>query len=65
MNLILTIFNMDLFKRKDKKDLQGSSFKCNICNMEFNDKDRLRRHTRKAHSKSDGDMPNPNPFGGF
>jgi uncharacterized C2H2 Zn-finger protein len=56
---------MDLFKRKDKKELQETSFKCNRCSMEFNDKDRLRRHTRKAHSKSDGDMPNPNPFGGF
>jgi hypothetical protein len=64
---------MDLFRRKDNNNKKGeekemqqkTSFRCSSCDMEFNDKDRLRRHTRKAHSKGDGDMPNPNPFGGF
>jgi hypothetical protein len=70
---------MDLFRRKgntnnkkgggeEEKEMQQqqqTSFKCSSCDMKFNDKDRLRRHTRKAHSKGDGDMPNPNPFGGF
>jgi uncharacterized Zn-finger protein len=67
---------MDLFRRKDnnnnkkggeEKEIQQqkTSFKCSSCGMKFNDKDRLRRHTRKAHSKGDGDMPNPNPFSGF
>ena len=64
---------MDLFRRKNNNNKKGeekeiqqqTSFKCGSCDMKFNDKDRLRRHTKKAHSKSDGDMPNPNPFGGF
>ena len=64
---------MDLFRRKNNNNKKGeekeiqqqTSFKCSSCDMKFNDKDRLRRHTRKAHSKGDGDMPNPNPFGGF
>jgi uncharacterized Zn-finger protein len=64
---------MDLFRRKNNNNKKGeekeiqqqTSFKCSSCGMKFNDKDRLRRHTKKAHSKSDGDMPNPNPFGGF
>ncbi len=32
--------------------------------MKFDDKERMKRHMRKAHSeKGGGDMPNTNPFG--
>jgi hypothetical protein len=31
--------------------------------MKFEDKDRLKRHTKKAHSEKGGDMPKFNPFG--
>jgi uncharacterized C2H2 Zn-finger protein len=55
---------MDLFRRKNKEDQKG--FKCEYCNLKFDDKDRMKRHVRKAHSeKGGGDMPSSNPFGGF
>jgi uncharacterized C2H2 Zn-finger protein len=55
---------MDLFGK-----LRGSReqkvWKCEHCNMTFDDKERMKRHKRKAHGeKSSGDdMPNMNPFG--
>jgi uncharacterized C2H2 Zn-finger protein len=53
-----------LFKRK-QKDRKGI-LKCKYCDMKFEDKERLKRHVRKAHSEKDkgSNMPNPNPFGG-
>lgn len=55
------MFKIDLFKKKGKTD---KVFKCKHCNLEFEDKERLNRHSRKAHSeKGDGEMPNRNPFG--
>jgi uncharacterized C2H2 Zn-finger protein len=56
-------FSMDLFRRKNKEDQKG--FKCEYCNLKFDDKDRMKRHVRKAHSEKGGDMPSSNPFGGF
>jgi uncharacterized C2H2 Zn-finger protein len=39
-------------------------WKCNYCDMIFDDKERMKRHIRKAHGGKDrGDMPNMNPFG--
>ena len=38
---------MGLFKSKDKEG--NRIFKCKHCDMEFDDKERLRRHDRKAH----------------
>ncbi|MDQ3999157.1 MAG: hypothetical protein M3208_02940 [Thermoproteota archaeon] len=55
---------MDLFSKK-----RGSSeqkiWKCEHCNMTFDDKERMKRHKRKAHREKSGgdDMPNMNPFG--
>ncbi len=40
---------MDLFRRKNKEDQKG--FKCEYCNLKFDDKDRMKRHVRKAHSE--------------
>ena len=37
--------------------------KCKYCDMIFEEDDRLRRHIRKAHSETNSDMPNFNPFG--
>ncbi|HEX2615397.1 MAG TPA: C2H2-type zinc finger protein [Nitrososphaera sp.] len=56
---------MGLFGRKggDSSE-QKKVFKCPHCNMTFDDKERMKRHTRKAHGeKGGGDMPNVNPFG--
>jgi uncharacterized C2H2 Zn-finger protein len=54
---------MNLFGR-----IRGGSeqkvWKCEHCSMVFDDKDRMKRHMRKAHGeKGGGDMPNMNPFG--
>ncbi len=38
---------MGLFKRKDKEG--NRTFKCKHCDMELDDKERLKRHDRKAH----------------
>lgn len=54
---------MGLFKGKEKKPQQF--VKCKYCDMKFEDNDRLKRHSRKAHKEKGGDLSNPNPFGGF
>ena len=36
---------------------------CKYWSMKFENKERLEKHTRKAHSEKGGDMLNPNPFG--
>ena len=56
-------FTMGLFKGKEKKPQQF--VKCKYCDMKFEDNDRLKRHSRKAHKEKGGDLSNPNPFGGF
>jgi uncharacterized C2H2 Zn-finger protein len=54
---------MNLFRKKYQEGL--TEFKCKYCGMKFDDKERLRRHSRKAHSENDDFTPNVNPFGGF
>ncbi|HVX02893.1 MAG TPA: C2H2-type zinc finger protein [Nitrososphaera sp.] len=55
---------MRLFGRKKEGGETGKTFKCQYCDMKFDDKERMKRHMRKAHSeKGGGDMPNTNPFG--
>lgn len=61
---------MKLFSKKkssknvEKRDTKDSNLKkCKHCDMRFDDDERLRRHVRKAHNESNGDMPNLNPFG--
>jgi len=55
------MFKIDLFK---KKEGTIKVFKCKYCSLHFEDKERLNRHSRKAHSEKGGnDMPNRNPFG--
>jgi uncharacterized C2H2 Zn-finger protein len=56
---------MGLFGKKGSDSgEQKKVFKCPHCNMTFDDKERMKRHTRKAHGeKGGGDMPNVNPFG--
>jgi uncharacterized C2H2 Zn-finger protein len=56
------MFKLDLFKRK-KKD-EKELIKCKYCDMKLGDKERMKRHVRKAHSEKGGDMPKFNPFGG-
>jgi uncharacterized C2H2 Zn-finger protein len=55
---------MDLFS-KIRGGNEQKLWKCEHCNMTFDDKERMKRHKRKAHGeKSRGDdMPNMNPFG--
>jgi uncharacterized C2H2 Zn-finger protein len=54
---------MDLFGRKRGGSKQ-KVWKCEHCSMIFDDKERMKRHIRKAHGeKGGGDMPNMNPFG--
>ena len=55
---------MGLFNKK-KEELTRRTFKCKDCNMEFDDKERLKKHSKKTHSEKGGHMTNPNPFGGF
>jgi uncharacterized C2H2 Zn-finger protein len=47
-------YNMRLFKRKEKeKDSNNNTstlIKCKHCDMEFEDKERLKIHDKKAHS---------------
>jgi uncharacterized C2H2 Zn-finger protein len=56
---------LGLFRRKEDQGTGTKKiFKCEYCNMTFDEKERMRRHVRKAHGeKSGGDMPNMNPFG--
>jgi uncharacterized C2H2 Zn-finger protein len=54
---------MIFFKKKNEEQL--NEIKCKYCDMKFDDKERLKRHSRKAHSESEDFTPNPNPFGGF
>jgi len=57
---------MGLFGRKgdDSKGDQKKVFKCQHCSMTFDDKERMKRHMKKAHGeKGGGDLPNVNPFG--
>jgi len=56
------------FGKKDDNNSGNSGeqkkvWKCQYCNMTFDDKERMKRHTRKAHSEKGDDMPNMNPFG--
>jgi len=47
-----------------KKAEDQKVWKCPYCTMTFDEKERMKRHVRKAHSeKGGGDMPNANPFG--
>jgi uncharacterized C2H2 Zn-finger protein len=52
-----------IFGRKKNEDQK--SFKCEYCNLKFDDKERMKRHVRKAHNEKGDDMPSSNPFGGF
>lgn len=52
-----------LFGRKQKSEDGSSLFKCEYCDMKFDDRERMKRHMKKAHSEKGGDMPNTNPFG--
>ncbi|MGB8035557.1 MAG: C2H2-type zinc finger protein [Nitrososphaeraceae archaeon] len=54
---------MRLFKNKQKEEHE--TFNCKYCNMAFDNKEKLKRHTKKAHGEKGGDISNPNPFGGF
>jgi hypothetical protein len=57
------MIGLGLFGKK-KEQLEPGTFKCQYCDMKFDDKERMKRHMRKAHSeKGGGDMPNTNPFG--
>ena len=56
-------FDMRLFKNKQKE--KHETFNCKYCNMAFDNKEKLKRHTKKAHGEKGGDISNPNPFGGF
>jgi uncharacterized C2H2 Zn-finger protein len=52
---------LGLFGKKSSSE--PKVWKCPHCNMKFEDKERLKKHERKAHSEKGGDMPNRNPFG--
>ncbi|MEO9319812.1 MAG: C2H2-type zinc finger protein [Nitrososphaera sp.] len=51
---------MGLFKKKAEGPVV---LKCQYCGTTFDDKERLKRHSRKAHSEKGGDLPSSNPFG--
>ncbi|MGI0023565.1 MAG: C2H2-type zinc finger protein [Nitrososphaera sp.] len=51
---------MGLFGRKTD---EVKIYKCEHCDMTFDDKERMKRHMKKAHREKGGDMPNRNPFG--
>jgi uncharacterized C2H2 Zn-finger protein len=57
------MFKLDFFKRRKKEGDKGLT-KCKYCDMKFQDKERMKRHIRKAHSEKGSDMPSTNPFGG-
>jgi uncharacterized C2H2 Zn-finger protein len=56
---------LGLFRRKgsDTEQSEKKFFKCQYCDMTFDEKERMQRHERKAHREKGGDMPNANPFG--
>jgi uncharacterized C2H2 Zn-finger protein len=57
---------LGLFSRKDTSTggYQQKLYKCEHCSMTFDEKERMKRHMKKAHSeKGGGDLPNINPFG--
>ncbi|HKU48525.1 MAG TPA: hypothetical protein VJP79_01120 [Nitrososphaera sp.] len=56
---------MGLFSRKgaDSGQSKKKVYKCQYCDMTFDEKERMQRHTKKAHRERGGDMPNANPFG--
>jgi uncharacterized C2H2 Zn-finger protein len=55
---------MDLFGRRRGGGSEQKVWKCEHCSMIFDDKERMKRHIRKAHGERSGDdMPNTNPFG--
>jgi uncharacterized C2H2 Zn-finger protein len=55
---------LGLFGKKGEAEEKKKVWKCQYCSMTFDEKERLRRHTRKAHSEKGGDdLPNRNPFG--
>ena len=58
------MFKLDFFKRKKKEEVDKRLIKCKHCDMKFQDKERMKRHIRKAHTEKGSDMPNTNPFGG-
>ena len=54
---------LGLFGKK-KAEAESKQWKCQYCNMTFDEKERMKRHERKAHTERRGDdMPNANPFG--
>ena len=53
---------MKWFKR-DTADDGPKLLSCKYCDMKFEEKERLKRHIRKAHSEKGGDMPKFNLFG--
>lgn len=53
----------DLFSKGKKSDNE-KFFKCKDCEMKFTDKERLKRHSKKAHNEKGDFMPSTNPFGG-
>jgi len=59
----MTQQQMDLFG-KIRGGGEQKVWKCEHCDMIFDDKERMKRHKRKAHGEKAGDdMPNTNPFG--
>lgn len=53
---------MKWFKRDTAEDAP-KLLSCKYCDMKFEEKERLKRHIRKAHSEKGGDMPKFNLFG--
>ena len=53
---------LGLFGKKAEAQAQ-KVWKCPHCNMTFDEKERMKRHVRKAHGEKGGDMPRTNPFG--
>ncbi|MCI0558332.1 MAG: hypothetical protein MN733_07540 [Nitrososphaera sp.] len=54
---------LGLFSKKADDSGAKKLYKCEHCSMIFDDKERMKRHMKKAHRERGGDMPNRNPFG--
>ncbi len=54
---------LGLFGRKSDDAGVSKVYKCEHCDMVFDEKERMQRHVKKAHRERGGDMPNRNPFG--